>query len=227
MKMRLLRTLIIWSVFFGGIYAYFHWKKSDQLDRGVVTISPDGTEDTAAAIIKRPSRSTATDTAGASEIGGAFEMVDQNGQAVTDKTYADSYKLVFFGFTYCPAICPTELQKVNVIMNELGEEAQGITPIFVTVDPERDTVEVMKQYVEQFHPRLVGLTGSMDQVEAIKQTFRVYASKVENEMMEEYMMDHSAFLYLMDKDNKMIALYPSKDTAVEIAKDIQSRNLAL
>ncbi len=225
MKMRLLRTLIIWVTVFAGASAYFYWQKSNQLDRGVVTISPDDNDGVVASVIKRPSRKA--ETSSESQIGGAFEMIDHNGKAVTDKDYADKHKLVFFGFTYCPAICPTELQKVNVIMQELGKEAEAITPLFVTVDPERDTVDVMKQYVEQFHPRLIGLTGSAEQVEATKQTFRVYATKVENEMMEEYMMDHSAFLYLMDKNNKMVALYPSKDTAVDIANDIKGRNLAL
>lgn len=225
MKMRLLRTLLIWVTVFAGASAFFYWQKSGQLDRGIVSVSPDDGNDVVSSVIERPSRST--ETAGGSEIGGAFEMLDHNGKTVTDKDYAGQYKLVFFGFTYCPAICPTELQKVNVIMQELGEDAKAITPIFVTVDPERDTVDVMKQYVEQFHPRLVGLTGSIEQVEATKQAYRVYATKVENDMMEEYMMDHSAFLYLMDKNNKMIALYPSKDTAIDIVKDIKSRNLAL
>lgn len=224
-KARVLRVFVIWTLAIVGLAAFYQWQKSGQLDRGVVTISPDDNDETVASVIERPSRKI--ETASETKIGGAFEMIDHNGNTVTDQDYADKFKLVFFGFTYCPAICPTELQKVNLILEELGEDAEMITPIFVTVDPERDTVEQMAQYVEQFHPRLVGLTGSQVQVDEIKQTFRVYASKVENEMMEEYMMDHSSFLYLTDKDNKMIALYPSKDTAVDIANDIRSRNLAL
>ena len=127
-------------------------------------------------------------------MGGDFTLVDQDGKTVTQADFADSYKLVFFGFSYCPSICPTELQKITLVLGDLGDEiANKITPIFISVDPERDTPEQLKQYVVQFNPRLVGLTGTPEQIEAVTKSFRIYATKVENDMMDEYMMDHSSF----------------------------------
>ncbi len=151
----------------------------------------------------------------------SFSLIDHNGKEVTQDSYSSTYKLIFFGFASCPAICPTELQKINVIMSELGDLSDKITPIFISVDPERDTVEVMKEYVAQFNPKLVGLTGSQEQIDAAKKAFHVFARKVENDMMDSYMMDHSSFLYFMDKDNKLVAMYPAKDSAVNITSDIK------
>jgi len=162
----------------------------------------------------------------AENFGGAFTLVNHNGKTVTQDDFSDTHKLVFFGFTYCPAICPTELQKITLILGDLEEEISSkITPVFITIDPERDTTEQLKQYVEQFHPRLVGLGGSPEQIAAVKKSFRVYATKVENEMMDEYMMDHSSFMYFMDHDNKLVAMYPSTDTAEDVADDIRVRDL--
>ncbi len=167
---------------------------------------------------------TISSHASSNAIGGPFTMVNQDGETVTEADFAGQYKLMFFGFTYCPAICPTELNKVARVLDILGEEkAAKITPIFVSVDPERDDVETMKQYVEQFHPRLVGLTGSVEQVEAMKKQYKVFSKKVEMEMMDEYMVDHSSFLYLMGPDDKNLGIYPSTDTPDEIAADIEGR----
>ena len=179
-----------------------------------------GLEAPVATVTKEATSSHASSDA----IGGPFTMVNQDGETVTEKDYAGQYKLMFFGFTYCPAICPTELNKVARVLDILGEEkAAMITPIFVSVDPERDDVETMKQYVEQFHPRLVGLTGSVEQVEAMKKQYKVFSKKVEMEMMDEYMVDHSSFLYLMGPDDKNLGIYPSTDTPDEIAADIEGR----
>ena len=214
-------VLLIIGLSIGSAIGYF--QAQEELDGGVIPLSPDD-QGLNATILKKPeSKATKGAVVGTSDIGGHFSLTDHNGNAVTEADFSNAYKLVFFGFTYCPAVCPTELQKVAAVMEQLGEQSGQITPLFITVDPERDTAEVMKQYVEQFHPSLVGLTGSMEQTEAVKDAYKVFAAKVENEMMDEYMMDHSAFLYFMDKENRMIALYPSKDTAQDIAKDIQSR----
>lgn len=222
MKNRLVRW-VIFLLIGVGIGAAWKYSTNQELSGGVIALSPDD-QNTTASVIKRPSRKN--DNAVESAVGGPFELVDHTGKTVTQDDYADAYKLVFFGFTYCPAICPTELQKVTLILDTLEQEtADKITPIFISVDPERDTVEQVSQYVEQFHPRLVGLTGTQEQIDAVTKSYKVFATKVENEMMEEYMMDHSAFLYLMDHDNKMVAMYPSTDTADDIAKDIQDRNL--
>ena len=159
--------------------------------------------------------------AGAAQLGGGFSLTDHNGKAVSQADYAESYKIIFFGFTYCPAICPVELQKMAKILDQL--EDTNIQPLFITVDPERDTIKVMKSYVEQFHPDIVGLTGSRAQINTVLENYKVYAAKVENDMMDGYMMDHSAFMYLMSPNDELITLYPMEDTAENIAKDIKSR----
>tara|TARA_R110002095_G_scaffold190414_3_gene168089 strand:+ start:73 stop:744 length:672 start_codon:yes stop_codon:yes gene_type:complete len=195
----------------------------NEMSRGVINASPD---DQAAAVIKKPSRKKSDNPALNVDLGGDFTLINQDGETVTQADFADSYKLVFFGFSYCPSICPTELQKITLVLGDLGDEiANKITPIFISVDPERDTPEQLKQYVVQFNPRLVGLTGTPEQIEAVTKSFRIYATKVENDMMDEYMMDHSSFSYLTDHNNKVITLYPSTDTAEEIADDIRARDL--
>ena len=223
MKKRFLRWGILLLIGFGIGSAIGYIQSQNELGGGVIDVSPDTSKN---ATVLKASKRTKQDTAsGSVDIGGDFELVDHHGKVVTQDNYADSYKLIFFGFTFCPAVCPTELQKVHVIMDELGDVSEKITPLFITVDPARDTVDVMNDYVGQFHPKLVGLTGSLEQIEIVKKAFRVYSSKVENEMMDGYMVDHSAFLYLMSPENGMIALYPSKDTAIQIAEDIKGRNL--
>ncbi|HBR68691.1 MAG TPA: SCO family protein [Rhodospirillaceae bacterium] len=159
--------------------------------------------------------------AGGAQVGGGFALIDQDGKEVTENDYAGRYKLIFFGFTFCPAVCPTELQKMARVLDQL--ENPNIQPIFITVDPERDTAQVMKGYVGQFHPDIVGLTGSREQIDKVLADYKVYASKVENDMMDGYMMDHSAFIYLMSPNNALITLYPAQDTAEQIAEDIKKR----
>ncbi|PCI55250.1 MAG: hypothetical protein COB36_06400 [Alphaproteobacteria bacterium] len=227
MKKRIFRWAILLVVGFGIGSGIGYLKAQRTLDSGVIPLSPDDqSAASAATILKQPVSTENNTTSAASNIGGAFTLIDHNGQEVTNDTYADMYKLVFFGFTYCPAVCPTELQKITRIMDELGEDyAHTITPMFITVDPERDDVETMKNYVTQFHPSLVGLTGSNEQIEAVKNAFKVYSSKVENDMMDEYMIDHSSFIYLMDWDNHLISMYPSKDTVTDIIRDINKNNI--
>lgn len=220
MKSRLIRWVFLLVIGLGIGSAIGYLQAQNEMDGGAIPLSPDAQGN--ATILKKTSSSQVK---GSSAVGGNFALVDHNGKDVTQADYAESYKMVFFGFTFCPAVCPTELQKVALILNELGEAGDKITPIFITVDPERDNVTVMKEYVEQFHPRLIGLTGTQEQIDNVKKSYRVYASKVENDMMDEYMMDHSAFLYLMDTENNLVAMYPSKDTAVQIAEDIKAKDL--
>ncbi|MGH1404048.1 MAG: SCO family protein [Alphaproteobacteria bacterium] len=224
MKARLIRWAFLLVIGLGiglGISStigYFQAQK--EMEGNVITLSPPG-DRTGQSPMSRDTEAQHTKTS--SNVGGAFALINQDGEDVTQETYANTYKIIFFGFTFCPAVCPTELQKLAVIMDELGSDANQITPIFISVDPERDTPEVMKEYVAQFHPKLVGLTGSQEQIDVVKDLHKVYASKVENDMMDGYMVDHSAFLYFMDKENKMITMYPSKDTAQDIAKDLKTR----
>lgn len=154
-------------------------------------------------------------------IGGAFDLVDQNGRSVTDQDYKTPYKLIFFGFTACPSICPSELLKMGDILTTLGSRANRVTPLFITVDPARDTPQILKTYTAKFDPRITGLTGTSDQVDRVLQKFRVYAARVDTP--HGYTMDHSAFLYLTDAKNQMITIYKIDQTADVIAADLRKR----
>jgi cytochrome oxidase Cu insertion factor (SCO1/SenC/PrrC family) len=141
---------------------------------------------------------TVTSGSGTALVGGPFTMVSQAGEEVTEKTFAGRYMLMFFGFTSCPDVCPTELQVMSEALNLLGPEANKITPVFVTLDPARDTPDVVKAYVANFDPRLVGLTGTQQQVADIAKAYRVYYQKVENPKNPDgYTMDHTSIIYLM------------------------------
>lgn len=155
------------------------------------------------------------------KIGGSFELVDHNGNPVTHKDYADKYKLIFFGFTYCPAICPAELQKITSVMNALDEAtAQKIQPLFITVDPERDTPEVMKDYVSLFSDKIIGLTGSRPQIDKVINDYKIYAQKIEDPDYNDYMMDHSANIYLMSPDSELMLIFKRADKVDHIRNEI-------
>lgn len=180
-------------------------------------------QNTPVAVQKEPSIEP---MAGAEQLSAAFDLVNQDGQPVTNADYAGSYKLIYFGFTYCPSICPTELQKISRALNDLGGEAENIQPIFITIDPERDDVAAMKNYVPQFHPKLVGLTGTRAQIDTAIKNYKIYAAKVQDEALSDYTMDHSSFIYLMSPDDRLITLYRTEDTAEFIAADIRKRMAA-
>ena len=157
-------------------------------------------------------------------IGGPFELVDHKGNKVTNQTYQDSYKLVYFGFTYCPAICPTELQKISAALDRLdAHQAKKIQPLFITIDPDRDSVDVMREYVGLFDDRLVGLTGTKEQIEKVAQEYRVYYARVDDPQYEEYTMDHSSYIYLMSPEDKLLNIYKISDTVDSIYKDLKEK----
>jgi len=157
-----------------------------------------------------------------SNVGGPFTMVDQNGKTVTDADFRGEPFLVFFGFTNCPDICPTTLYEMSEVLKRLGSDANKTAALFVSVDPERDTPEKLKQYVSSFHPRIFALTGSEAQVEAIKKEYRVFAKKVPLKDGD-YTMDHTAVVYLMDKNGRFIAPFNLQRTADEAAADLRKR----
>lgn len=139
--------------------------------------------------------------AGQALVGGPFTLTDHNGKRVTERDYRGHFMLVIFGFTFCPDICPGELQVVSAALDKLGSKAERVAPLFITVDPERDTPEQLAQYVKSFHPRLVGLTGTPDEVAAAAKAYRVYYKKVPDpKSTAGYTMDHSAIIYLMGPD---------------------------
>ncbi|TWB49935.1 SCO family protein [Nitrospirillum viridazoti] len=154
-------------------------------------------------------------------VGGPFTLVDQSGKTVTEKSYAGSWRLMFFGYTFCPDICPTELQVMAQAMDQLGVEGDKVQPIFVSVDPGRDTPQQLSDYVAQFHPRLVGLTGTAAQVSAATRAWRVYAAKVAGDDPENYLMDHSTYVYLMDPDNRLVTIFARGTTAEDMVKGIR------
>ncbi len=158
---------------------------------------------------------------GGKGFGGDFTLTNHAGEAVTDKDFKDQYRLIYFGFTFCPAICPTELQRVATILNELGSLGEAIQPIFITVDPERDTPEMMKNYVEMFHPRLIGLTGTIEQIEQAKTGYNVYSKKVKDEEMSEYTVDHSSFIYFMGPDDTLLRIFKISDPTETIIKNVR------
>lgn len=155
----------------------------------------------------------------APNIGGAFTLINQDGKTVTDKDFANKYLLIYFGFASCPAICPTELQKITEAYQALPKPWQErIQPLFITIDPERDTPAILKNYVELFMPQLIGLTGSVEQIEAAKKAYKVYGAKVPEG--DSYTMDHSSFIYFMGLGGKPLAMFKTADTADTIAKTI-------
>lgn len=152
--------------------------------------------------------------------GGPFTLVDQNGTTVTEKDFTGKYRLIYFGFTYCPAICPTELSKITAALNQLGDKGKAIVPIFITVDPERDTAEKMKNYVSLFHPSLVGLTGTPDQIKDVLKHYKIYAAKRQEDGMTDYTMDHSSFIYFMDPQDRLLRIFKTGDDATAMATEI-------
>lgn len=151
----------------------------------------------------RNSGSEATGS-GAALVGGPFELTNQDGKRVTNQDFLGKFMLVFFGYTYCPDVCPTELQVMSAALDKMGADADRIQPIFISIDPGRDTPEVMKQYVENFNPRLIGLTGSPEDIARVAAAYRVYYSKQKPKDGSDYLMDHSSIIYFMGPDGKFI-----------------------
>jgi protein SCO1/2 len=155
-----------------------------------------------------------------SAIGGPFKLVDQNAKPITEQDLKGQPFLVFFGFTHCPDICPTTLFEVSEILRALGPQAKDVRALFVTVDPERDTPAVLKDYLSSFDPRVVGVTGDAAAIAAVEKSYRVYAKKVPLDGGS-YTMDHTALVYLMDKDGRFVTPFNIKRRPEEAAADLK------
>ena len=153
-------------------------------------------------------------------IGGPFQLTDQAGQTVTDANLKGRPTVIFFGFTHCPDICPTALFEMSEVLRVMGKDADQVNAWFVSVDPERDTPAAMKDYLSSFDPRLKGLTGSPEAVAKVISGYRVYAKKVPLKGGD-YTMDHTALIYLMDRDGKFVAPFNLKRTPEEAAADLK------
>jgi protein SCO1/2 len=166
------------------------------------------------------SRGPAPLVATASAVGGPFNLIDHNGKPLTDENMKGHPFLVFFGFTHCPDVCPTTLFDVSEVLKQLGPDAGGARALFVTVDPERDTPAIMKDYLSNFDPNLVGVTGSRDAIDKTLKAYRVYSKKVPTEGSD-YTMDHTALVYLMDKQGRFVAPFSLKRRPEEAAADLR------
>jgi protein SCO1/2 len=164
------------------------------------------------------------ETSGKALIGGPFALVDPDGKTVTDKDFRGRHMLVFFGFTNCPDICPAELQVMAAALEELGPQAETLAPIFITLDPERDTPQAVGAYVKNFGPRFLGLSGSPQDIEKAAKAYLVAYSKFVPEGEDEasgYSVDHTAFVYLMGPDGEYITHFPYGTPAAKMAETLR------
>ena len=153
-------------------------------------------------------------------IGGAFALIDQNGARRTDADFRGKFMLVYFGFTYCPDVCPTDLQQMGLAVERLGPAGDAVQPIFITVDPERDTAEHLKDYVAMFHSRFIGFTGDAAAINEVARAYRVYYAKFElskSDDKSDYTVDHSAFIYMMGPNGEYLGFFPPGTSAELLA----------
>ncbi|WBH17903.1 SCO family protein [Sphingomonas radiodurans] len=157
-------------------------------------------------------------------IGGPFALTDQNGRATTDAALAGKYRIMYFGYTFCPDVCPVDVQKIGAAMKLLDTSdpalAQRIVPVFISIDPARDTPAVIKQFVSAFHPRMIGLTGSDAEIARVAKEYGVYFKRGDG-TPDGYMMDHSRQAYLMSPEGKPLALLPQEGTPQAIVDEIK------
>ena len=153
-------------------------------------------------------------------IGGPFQLTDQSGTTVTDKSLQGRPSLIFFGFTHCPDVCPTSLFEISEVLRAMGKDADRVNAYFVSVDPERDSMEAMKDYLSSFDPHLKGLTGDPEAIAKMLTAYRVYAKKVPLKDGD-YTMDHTALTYLMDRDGTFVAPFNLNRTPEEAAADLK------
>src|ERR1700730_4105164 len=158
---------------------------------------------------------------GSAPIGGTFAMIGQDGRTVTNADLAGRPYLVFFGYTHCPDFCPTALFGLSAVFKEWGPDKK-VSALFVTVDPERDTADVLKTYLENFDSRIIGLTGDTKKVEAIAKSFRVYAKKVPGEKTGDYAVDHTGVVYLMDKRGKFVSAFNLQRPRQQAARELEA-----
>lgn len=158
-----------------------------------------------------------------SSVGGAFDLTDHNGQAVTDKSWPGKYTLVFFGFTHCPDVCPAALDKMTAALETLGADTEKLQPLFITIDPARDDAATMKTYLEGYHPSILGLTGTEAQIKQAENGYKVYAAKVEGADAVNYTMAHSSYVFLMSPDGELLEIFRDADPADAMASRIRAR----
>lgn len=155
-------------------------------------------------------------------IGGPFTLVDHTGSTVTEQDFRGKWMLVYFGYTFCPDVCPTELGAMAAALDILGDDGAQVVPVLISIDPARDTPEVLAEYVPLFHERLVGLTGTEEQVRAAAKAYRVFYRRFEDPNFESYLMDHSSFVYLVDPEGEVVAMFRYGTEPDEMARLIRT-----
>lgn len=157
---------------------------------------------------------------GKAAIGGPFNLINHDGKSVTERDFLGNWKVLYFGFTHCPDICPDELQKLASAVDKIKEKAGiEIVPVFISVDPERDTVEQVREYVKEFHPKLIGLTGTSDEIRTVARAYRVYYMKTAEEDAD-YLVDHSIVMYLMGPDMDFVKFFGKNNDVDSLADGI-------
>jgi protein SCO1/2 len=159
------------------------------------------------------------------KLGGPFTLTNQAGQKVSNSDFEGKYRIVYFGFTYCPDVCPVDMQVIGQAMRQIEKSDSGLAerlqPIFITVDPERDTPAVLKEYVSSFHPKTIGLTGTPDQIDDVAKKHGIYFQKAEEGGTSEYQMDHSRILLLFGPKGEPLAILPHDQGAEAVAAEIR------
>jgi cytochrome oxidase Cu insertion factor (SCO1/SenC/PrrC family) len=174
------------------------------------------------ALTRAPDNGTVL-TTGKALVGGPFKLTDQHGKTVSDTDFRGKYMLVVFGYTFCPDVCPAELQVVTAALDALGPLAERIQPVFISIDPERDTVSQLALYAGNFHPRLVLLTGSSAAIADVAKAYRVYYAKAEGSANagRDYLMDHSSIIYLMGPDGQFVRHFTYTTDAAALAEQLK------
>ena len=159
-------------------------------------------------------------SSGKALIGGPFTLTEHTGRRVTEKDFKGGFTLVYFGYTFCPDVCPAELQVMSAALEALGKNGEKVTPVFITIDPERDTVEQMRSYVSNFHQRLVGLTGSLEEIRTVAKAYRIYYARAKDDSTTDYVMDHSSIVYLMSPEGEYLTHFAYGTGVDKMAKGI-------
>jgi protein SCO1/2 len=156
-------------------------------------------------------------------VGGPFELTDQSGHRRTDADFRGKLVVLYFGYTYCPDVCPTELQSISLALDKLGAAAEAAQPLFITVDPERDTPARLADFVSSFHPRLIGLTGSLAEIRKTAIAYKTFFAKHSIATPGNYSVDHTGFIYLVSKDGRYLGFLPPGLAPGAIADAIRTR----
>lgn len=190
--------------------------------RSLVRLAPLALQILCLVATASPMTGTRAHAATPATVGGPFTLVAQDGTTVTDRTYRGKWLLVYFGFTFCPNTCPATLLEVATALERLGSAAAALQPLFITVDPRRDTPEIMKEYTQSFDPRIVGLTGTAEQIDAVAREYGAYFAPLRTGPgADDYVIDHSSYLYLMDPRGKFVRGFAADTPGDRIADTLR------